>query len=81
MDLVAYYQSLEDEPIFPKKEIRDKIKEATGKADATIYRYLNGKIIPDKPTKEAIAKALNMDVNILWPEHTEESEQLAEKEG
>lgn len=68
MDIVAYYQSLDDEPVFPKKEIRDKIKDATGKTDATVYRYLNGKIIPDKPTKEAIAKALNMDVNSLWPE-------------
>lgn len=68
MDIVAYYQSLDDEPVFPKKEIRDKIKDATGKTDATVYRYLNGKIIPDKPTKEAIAKALNMEVNSLWPE-------------
>lgn len=67
MDIVTFYKSLKDEPIFPKKEIRDKLKEATGKTDVTIYRYLNGKIIPDKPTKEAIAKALGMDVESLWP--------------
>lgn len=78
MDIVTYYQSLEDEPVFPKKEIRNKIKEATGKTDATIYRYLNGKITPDKPTKDAIAKALNMNVDILWPEHVGESDQLVE---
>jgi len=80
MDLVTYYKSLDDEPVFPKKEIREKIKEATGKTDVTIYRYLNGKIIPDKPTKEAIAKALNMEVDILWPEYVENTEELEKKE-
>lgn len=76
MDLVAYYQNLVD----PKKEVREKIKQACGCNNATVFRYLNGSITPNKPTREAIAKALNMDVNILWPEHAEKSEQLAEKE-
>lgn len=80
MDIVSYYKGLDDEPVFPKKEIRDTIKKVTGKSDITVYRYLNGSIVPDKLNREAIAKALNMDVNILWPEHAEKSEQLAEKE-
>lgn len=80
MDIVNFYQNLDDKPVFPKKVIRDKIKAVTGKTDSTVYRYLRGQIIPDKLTKSAIAQALNMDVNILWPENVENSEQLTEKE-
>lgn len=72
MNIVDFYNAQNDAPIFPKKEIRDKIRQATGKAEATIYRYLNGQITPDKPTREVIAHALNMDVNVLWPEEKEE---------
>ena len=80
MDIVTYYQSLDDKPVYPKKEIRDKIKSVCGCSDATVYRYLDGTITPNKPAREAIANVLEMDVNLLWPEHAEKSEQLAEKE-
>lgn len=67
MDLVTYYQSLEDEPVFPKKIVREKIREACGCSEATVYRYLDGTTTPNKPTKEAIAKALEMDPDTLFP--------------
>jgi hypothetical protein len=68
MSLSDYYKNLGDRPIYPKQEFREALMRETGKREATVYRWLNGTLIPGKLEREAIARLTNKSVSELFPE-------------
>jgi hypothetical protein len=68
MSLSDYYQNLGDKPTYPKQEFREAVMRETGKGEATVYRWLNGTLIPGKLEREAIAKLTNKKMEELFPE-------------
>lgn len=48
--------------------LRDHIAKECGVAIATVYRWLNGTIVPRKSDREKIASILNRPVSELWPD-------------
>jgi hypothetical protein len=76
MSLSDYYQNLGDKPVYPKQEFREAIMDATGKGEATVYRWLNGTLIPGKLEREAIARLTDKSVNELFPEKVQKKREI-----
>lgn len=71
MDLKTYYDNLDDKATPPKTSFIDEVMRRTGKKRATIYRWLNGSVIPDKANKEILSRITGIAVDKLYTEETE----------
>lgn len=61
--LKEYYDSLGN----PQKELREKISAECGVSVATVFRWLNGEVIPDKLKRERIVKITGLSEEDLFP--------------
>ena len=61
--LKEYYDSLGN----PQKELREKISAECGVSVATVLRWLNGEVIPDKLKRERIVKITGLSEEDLFP--------------
>ena len=51
----------------PAQAFRERIQKTTNKSMDSIVRYLNGKSVPDYPTKKIISEEFNTPISILFP--------------
>lgn len=65
------YKELSNTPL----RLRDHIAKECGVAVATVYRWLNGTIVPRKSDREKIASILDRPVSELWPDLKELQEE------
>lgn len=65
MKLSELYESLSEKT--PKTEFRELIRNECGVAEITLYRWLNGTIVPDKLKREKIAQVTGRPVEELFP--------------
>ena len=62
-NLKEYYESLGN----PQKELREKIAAECGVSLATVFRWLNGEVIPDKLKREKIGEITGLKEAELFP--------------
>lgn len=66
MALKEYYEELRNQPV-PCDAFRKRIASVCGVSEKTIYRWLNGEVIPDKLKREKIAEITGQPVEKLFP--------------
>jgi hypothetical protein len=76
MTLTEYVNSLDDRKIKPKRDFIRLLRRLTGKTEASVYRWLNGEVIPDKSDRGIISDAAGIPVEELWPALKEENNTL-----
>ena len=64
--LKDYYDSLAVED--PRVQLRNKLAKECGVTIMTVYRWINGEIIPDKLKREKISEIVGIAVDELFPE-------------
>jgi transcriptional regulator with XRE-family HTH domain len=66
MALKEYYEKIGELPT-PKKEFREKVAESCGVTEMTVFRWISGKIIPEKLTREKLSEITGLSVEELFP--------------
>lgn len=66
--LSEYYKSLSHKPKAPspRSEFKKKLMEECYVAEQTVWKWLNGTVVPDKLTQEKISKITGIPVNELF---------------
>lgn len=64
--LKNYYDNLTVED--PRVQFRNKLAKECGVTIMTVYRWINGEVIPDKLKREKIAEIVGVSVDELFPE-------------
>ena len=74
MDIKTYYDQLDDKATPPKTSFLELVMAETGKTRATVYRWLNGTMRPDKANMAILSRITGIAVNELFPEEVEKEE-------
>lgn len=65
LPLKEYYDSLVVED--PRITFRDKLAKECDVTIMTVYRWINGEVVPDKLKRERIAEIVGVSVEELFP--------------
>lgn len=66
MTFCDYMQQLPERQ-YPRRQVMEKIAEATGKDVGTVRRWSIGEVVPAMLERKAISGVLNMPVEDLFP--------------